>query len=179
MNDPAVSAEINRLHAEVVQNCDKSKHCLHAAAVAAWRAGQLLAVERKRVRETMGAAWGEWLQHNFQGSRVTAQKYIRLAEMVSDESEIRGFSLRQMYLRLGIATEPKCRSQSSAATPFPPHVRLANKLLAVLRQPTEFRDPSSYAAYRQDLRTLYFRLRAHFENETAEKGHWPNSVRAT
>ena len=147
-------AQINRLHAQVVEQSATSQRCLHAALVAAWKAGQLLLLERKRVRETMGGVWGEWLTQNFRGSRVTSQKYIRLAEVVTDEKKLEGLSLRQMYLRLGIATEPKTRAQSGAVTPFPPHVRLANRLLAVLKPPTDFADASAYAAYRQDLRAL-------------------------
>ena len=132
---------------------------------AACQAGQLLVVERGRVRNTMGAVWGEWLEQNFAGSRVTAQKYIRLAELVSDEHALAGSSLRQMYLRLGIATEPKSRAESVQLKAFPPHVRLANRLLAVLRSPKDFSDTSMVTAYRQDLRALYIKLRAHFESE--------------
>jgi len=157
--------QINRLHAEVVEQREASSKSLHAALVSAWRAGQLLIKERKRIRETMGGVWGEWLKQNFRGSHVTATKYIRLAEVITDEKELEGLSLRQMYLRLGIATEPKARAQSGAIAPFPAHVRLANQLLAVLKPPADFRDSSAYAIYRQDLRTLYLRLRVHFEDE--------------
>ena len=158
-------AQINQLHAQVVEQAATSRKCLHAALVAAWKAGQLLVLERKHVRKTMGAMWGEWLKQNFRGCRATAQKYIRLAEVITDEHELEGLSLRQMYLRLGIATEPKARTESGTVAPFPPHVRLANRLLAVLKSSTDFRDASSYSAYRQDLRGLYLRLRPHFEND--------------
>ena len=61
MNPPAPASptdEINRLHKEVVRQTDDSLKCLHAGLTAAWQAGQLLLVEQKRVRRTMGAAWG-------------------------------------------------------------------------------------------------------------------------
>lgn len=162
-------AQINRLHAQAVEQSAASQKCLHAALVAAWKAGQLLLLERKRVRTTMGGVWGEWLAQNFRGTRVTAQKYIRLAEVITDEKELEGMSLRQMYLRLGIATEPKTRAESGTVAPFPPHVRLANRLLAVLKPPAGVRGCAAHAAYRQDLRALYLRLRTLFENDELPK----------
>lgn len=156
------AAEINRLHAEVVRQADSSRRCLHAALVAAWEAGRLLRAERTRVLRTMGGAWGDWLKAKFKGSRGTAQNYIRLAEGIDDISALEGLSLRQTYLRLGIATEPKSRANSPPVAQLPAHIRFANKLLAELsaceRKPAELSE-----AYRRDLRGLYERLRRLFE----------------
>ena len=168
MRPPAsasVADEINRLHDEVVQQTDDSKKCLHAALAAAWQAGQLLLAERQHVRSTMGAAWGQWLEKKFHGSRRTAQNYIRLAESVTDVAAFHDLSLRQVYLRLGIATEPKSRANSPRVERLPPHVRLANRLLLTLStcDRTSRSTPEQSAAFRQDLRALYERLRRLFE----------------
>ena len=52
--------EINRLHAEVVQLSAESREKLHAGLIAAWRAGQLLAEEKRQVRRTMGPGHGSF-----------------------------------------------------------------------------------------------------------------------
>ena len=168
MNPPAGASpahEINRLHEEVVRQTDGSRKCLHAALAAAWQAGQLLLIEQKRVRCTMGAAWGLWLDERFRGSRRTAQNYMQLAETVTDVSAFQGLSLRQVYLRLGIATEPKSRVDSPRVERLPPHIRLANKLLVALStgDKASRSTPEQSAAFRQDLRALYERLRRIFE----------------
>lgn len=165
-----VAAEINRLHEEAKHGVHASRQALNAALASAWQAGQLLLEERKRVFRRMGpGAWLLWLEANFKGTARTAQNYMRLAESVADVAEFCGLSLRQVYLRLGIATEPKSRATSPQVGRLPPHVRLANRLLAALqpcadlrRVPTEQR-----AAFRQDLRALYERLRALFEPDAA------------
>lgn len=173
MNPPAtesVAPEINRLHAEVLRQTDESKKNLHAALVAAWRAGQLLRAEKKRVQHAMGrGAWLLWLQENFRGSLRTAQNYMRLAESEPDVATLAGLSLRQVYLRLGIATEPKSRAASVPLPSLPPHVRLAHRLLVALKPCADLRrvSPEQSAAYRRDLRALYERLRALFERTPA------------
>jgi hypothetical protein len=153
--------EINRLHEQVVRQADDSKKCLHSALTAAWQAGRLLLAEQKRVHETMGGAWGHWLDQKFRGSRRTAQNYMRLAESTSDVSAFRGLSLRQVYLRLGIATEPKSRANSARVAELPAHIRLANQLLMALK--AWDKKPKAPEAFRQDLRALYERLRQLFE----------------
>jgi len=170
MNPPADTSpvqEINRLHEEVVRQTAVSRECLHAALVAAWQAGRLLLAEKERIRRTMGAAWGQWLDKKFCGSPRSAQNYMQLAESTPDVSAFKGLSLRQVYLRLGIATEPKSRTDSPLVGSLPPYVRLANKLLAELSidDLTAKGNPEQGAAYRQDLRALYERLRRLFETE--------------
>jgi len=172
MNPPASSSaadEINRLHEEVVRQTDDSKKRLHAALAAAWRAGQLLLAEQKRIRRTMGAAWGQWLTEKFHGTHRTAQNYMRLAESVTDVSAFQDLSLRQVYLRLGIATEPKSRMNSPRVEKLPPHVRLANRLLLTLStcDKASRANPAQRAAFRQDLRALYERLRRFFDPGTS------------
>ena len=156
---------INRLHEEVVRQTTDSKKCLHAALVAAWQAGQLLLAEKQRVRQTMGAAWGQWIKEKFHGSNGTAQNYMRLAESTPDVSTFAGLSLRQVYLRLGIATEPKCRADSPRMKPLPDHIRLAGRLLVALNR-CEVKlkaKPEQSVLLRQDLQALYERLRRLFE----------------
>jgi len=170
MNSPAVTTspadEINRLHAEAVKLAAASRQSLDAALMAAWRAGALLVAEKQRVRRTMGAgAWLIWLESNFRGTPRTAQRYMRLARSVSDTGFVQGLSLRQAYERLGIATEPKRRGQAAPGR-LAPHVSLATRLARTLRSPKvcALMAPEHKAAYQSDLRALYDRLRALFEN---------------
>ena len=165
-DDAFVVHQINRLHAEVVQHTGESRKCLHAALAAAWHAGHLLLSERTRVRRTMGDAWGQWLAQKFHGSQRTAYNYMRLADTVLNVAEFEAMSLRQVYFRLGIATEPKCRTASRRVPKLPAHIRLANRLLVTLNHSTKKYPPNDAersAALRQDLRALYERLRPLFE----------------
>ncbi len=161
--------EINRLHEEVVRQADGSRKCLHAALVAAWQAGQLLLAEQKRIHNPMGGGWGLWLEQKFRGSRRTALNYMRLAENTPDLSVFQGLSLRQVYLRLGIATESKHRVNSQRVKPLPPHIRLAGKLLVALKKRSKSspETPEQWTALRQDLRALYDQLRGIFEGGPA------------
>ena len=168
MNAPGPSSaarEINRLHAEVIRLAEESQQSLHAALAAAWRAGQLLLEEKKRVRRTMGNAWLPWIEHNFRGSLRTAQNYMRLAQGVADVSFLEGMSLRQAYIHLGISTAPKSDRAPVKVEALPPHVRYATRLVRVLNAERDFgRLPvERLAAYRQDLRPLYEQLRRLFE----------------
>jgi hypothetical protein len=55
---PPGAKESNRLHAEVEKLSVQSRDALHSALVAAWNAGQLLVVEKRNVRRSMGpGAW--------------------------------------------------------------------------------------------------------------------------
>jgi len=80
--------EINRLHAEAVKLSSESRDALQAALIAAWKAGQLLAVEKRNVRRTMGpGAWQLWLERHFSGTPRTAERYMLLAKQVRMCSE--------------------------------------------------------------------------------------------
>jgi hypothetical protein len=161
---PPGAEEINRLHAEAVKLSTDSRDALHAALVAAWKAGQLLAVEKRNVRRTMGpGAWHLWLKRYFSGTPRTAQRYMLLAKNVSDASFLRGMSLRKVYFRLGIATEPKTPGCAVALRPVSRHAVLATRLLGLLRARPGLLLAELQRAYLQDLRPLYERLRALFE----------------
>ena len=163
----STAERINRLHAEVTEKEADSRNALNAALKAAWEAGGLLIEEQKRVRHTMGTgAWLLWLESNFQGTPRTAQRYMRLARILTDPSFVRGLSLRQAYERLGIATEPKRRGEAVVLGLLAPHVSLAIKLVRTLRSPKTcaLMTPGHRATYQGDLRPLYDRLRALFEN---------------
>ena len=164
----ASADEINRLHAEAEKLQAASRDTLHAALVAAWKAGQLLVTEKRNVRRTMGpGAWLLWLERHFAGTPRTAQNYMRLAATVTDISVLHGMSLRQVYFRLGIATEPKSPARSVVLSPVARHATLTVRLLAVVPARTNSVSPEMQRTYRQDLRPLYERLRPWFETPTS------------
>lgn len=156
--------EINRLHQDTVKSCAVSREALGAALAAAWKAGQLLVVEKQRVRRVMGpGAWKLWLERYFSGTPRTAQRYMLLARSVTDPSFLTDMSLRQAYFRLGIATEPKSPVRAGALRPIPRHATLAVRLLGLLEAKTDRLSPELRRAYQLDLRPLYERLRSLFE----------------
>lgn len=179
MNSPApfrVAVEINRLYDEAQRLTAESRTSLHAALSAAWSAGRLLLEEKQRVRRLMGGgAWLLWLQQNFRGTPRTAQNYMRLAREIPDLGRLHGLSLRQMYSRLGIATEPKLPSGDgggdTVAASLPSHIRLANRLLVELKTRSCRRHAAAAEqadAYRRDLRALYENLHRLFAAAQAE-----------
>lgn len=160
-----VAAEINRLHEEARKCACVARESLHGALAAAWQAGQLLLSERKRVRHCMGhGAWLLWLQANFRGTPRTAQRYMKLAQCVTDVDFLRGMSLRQTYARLGIATEPKTPGMRPLAHRLPAYVILAGKLVRALKRRPGMTVEEQVAGYRRDLRVLYEKLRPWFES---------------
>ncbi|ATC63132.1 hypothetical protein CMV30_03710 [Nibricoccus aquaticus] len=162
-NNECASVEINRLHGEVVRASKESRDLLHGALTSAWRAGQLLMEAKRRVRRGMGAgAWQIWLEQYFASTPRTAQRYMLLAKNVSDVSAFHGLSLRQVYFRLGIATEPKSAAQNLVIPPVPHYIGLAGRLLKSLGQPARL-SPDRLSTYRKDLRPLYEKLRSLFE----------------
>ena len=162
---PPAVAEINRLHEEAKRCSDASRQALHGALVAAWQAGHLLGEERKRVFRNMGpGAWLLWLKANFRGTVRTAQRYIRLAQCVTDAAFLQGMSLRQAYARLGIATEPKTPGKRRLRHTLPAHIVLANRLLRTLKRRPGQTGAEQGEAYRRDLRALFEKLRPWFES---------------
>lgn len=156
--------QINRLHAVAVRFAVDSQNSLRLALSAAWQAGQLLLAEKKRVRKQMGhGAWLHWLEENFDGSARTAQRYMCLAQSITDSAFLRGLSLRQAYFRLGIATEPKARRESVSVPLLPEPVRLASRLLEALRSQPLPQCPD-------DLRPLFDLLRQLFEPANNSRG---------
>jgi hypothetical protein len=93
----------------------------------------------------------------------TAQRYMLLAKSVSDASFLTGMSLRQVYFRLGIATEPKALGHAAVLRPIPRHVVFAGRLLGLLKSQPNMLPSETQNSYRQDLRPLYERLRVLFE----------------
>lgn len=162
------ATEINRLHEEAKRCACVSRQALQGALVAAWRAGQLLVEERKRVLATMGSgAWLLWLKANFRGTARTAQRYMRLARSVSDRSVLQGMSLRQAYARLGIATEPKTPGKRRLRHTLPAHVVLGNRLVRTQKRRPGQSGEEQGEVYRRDLRILYEELRPWFEPPAA------------
>lgn len=159
----SAAEQINRLHAVAVRMAVDSQNSLRLALSAAWQAGQLLLTEKKRVRQCMGhGAWLHWLEANFDGSARTAQRYMCLAQSITDAAFLRGLSLRQAYFRLGIATEPKARREAVPVPALPEPIRLAGRLLEALRaQPRICAD---------DLRPLFEQLRKLLEPANNSRG---------
>ncbi len=120
--------------------------------------------EKRKVRHAMGpGAWQLWLDRHFSASPRTAQRYMLLAKSVSDASVLHGMSLRQVYCRMGIATEPKSPARNEVLHQLPRHTTLAARLLGLLKATPDNLSPELRTAYRQDLRPLYERLRPLFE----------------
>jgi hypothetical protein len=72
-------------------------------------------------------------------------------------------SLRQVYFRLGIATEPKTPGRTVVLRPVPRHAVLAARLLGLLKARPNLLPSELQKTYEQDLRPLYERLRSLFE----------------
>jgi hypothetical protein len=164
----SAESEINRLHDEVVRLAAESKQSLLGALAAAWQAGRLLVEEKERVRRAMGrGAWQLWVEQRFHGSIRTAQNYMRLAHSFEDISALQGLSLRQIYFRLEIPTEPKSRLEAAKSKPLPARILLAGKLLEELRPclDANFATDELRECCRRDLRPLYQQLRRLFEPE--------------
>ena len=160
-----VAAEINRLHEEAKGCSVASRKAMDGALAAAWRAGQLLLAEKKRVRHSMGlGAWLLWLEANFRGTARTAQRYMRLAQCVADIAFLQGMSLRQAYTRLGIVTEPRTPGKRALSHKLPAHIVLAGKLVRALKRRPGKTVEEQVEGYRLDLRALYEKLRPWFES---------------
>ena len=167
-----VATEINRLHEEARRCSVTARQALHGALTAAWRAGQLLLAERKRVDHCMGrGAWLLWLEANFCGTARTAQRFMKLAQYVADIDFLQGMSLRQTYARLGIATEPKTPGKRPLAHRLPAYITLANKLVRALKLQPGKTVEEQREIYRRDLRALYEMIRPWFESTPTKPRH--------
>ena len=91
-----------------------------------------------------------------------------LAKNVSGASFLTGMSLRQIYFRLGIATEPKSPGHAAVLRPLPKHVVFAGRLLGLLKSRSNMLPSEVEKTYRQDLRPLYERLRMLFEPHSGQ-----------
>lgn len=167
----SAAKEINRLHAEAQRLSDESRHSLDAALSAAWHAGKLLIAEKARIRRHAGrGAWLPWLESCFHGGVRTAQRYMQLARRMDTPASLRGLSLRQSYMRLGIPITPKSGDNprhASLLLKLPAHAVLATKLTRLLRTQKSATAPARVTfASRQspELVALYEQLRALFES---------------
>ena len=88
---------------------------------------------------------------------------MRLAAIVAGVSVLNGMSLRQVYFRLGVATEPKSPARSVVLRPVARHATLTLRMLALVPARTNSVSPEMQRTYRQDFRPLYERLRLWFE----------------
>jgi hypothetical protein len=160
------AAEINRLHATIIDNCGQCETKLHEALLAAWRAGQLLRERKIAIRRSMGpGAWINWLGRHFKGSIRTAQRYMALAKNVTDVSHLSGLSLRQTYMRLGLSVEKRGTHDPVAIQALPNHLRVTNRFLAAVPTPKAILRLSNEERMRwqRDLSPAWDRLRLLFE----------------
>src|SRR5687767_9390482 len=133
-------AKIGDLQRELARATETSRQALDHAIEVAWQIGRLLETERTRVQRTMGqATWRLWLTENFQGAQRLAGCYRQLARTVDNPDTLPALSLRQVYLRLGISTEPKTRANALRLPRLPGHVRNAQRLLLSVRMKLRLR----------------------------------------
>jgi len=104
---------------------------VYSGLYAAWQAGRLLLVQKRKVA---CSHWRLWLERHFNGTARTAQRYRVLAKTVPNAAQLRGFSLRQAYLRLGIAVAGLAESTVSRYFFLPMYAVLANHFERWLRQ---------------------------------------------
>jgi len=163
---PDTAQKINALHADVRRMERESRKKLDGAATAAWQAGKLLlAAKASIVRHGGHGAWMPWLEMKFKGSARTARRYMKLARELPEVPAPDGLSLRQIYFRLGIATEPKApKSNAPKPVAIARHVVLANKLMRVLIESRR----AQRAINPRDMAPLYAQLRSLFEVEISE-----------
>jgi hypothetical protein len=121
-------SEIKRLTA--LGRTDVERALAHA-----WHAGRCLVAERDRVQQTMGrSAWNEWLRLNFPDTPEIARRYMRLASEHASPATLSGLSLREVYFRLGVSTEPKVRDETRVRCRLAGHVRSSQRLLLAVHR---------------------------------------------
>jgi hypothetical protein len=165
---PDIAAKINALHATTQRLEKESRSKLDGAVAAAWQADKLLIEAKACITHHGGrGAWTPWIETKFEGDMRTAQRYMRLARELPEAPSPDGLSLRQLYFRLGIATEPKRASAENSDRDLagklpmlPAYLTLANKLVLILRR--QPRDKIQAC----DLTALYRQLRPLFEPDT-------------
>jgi hypothetical protein len=159
---PGIAQKINALHDEARRLEKESRKKLHDAVAAAWQAGKLLREAKASITRHGGrGAWTPWVRTVFKGGTRTAQRYMKLARELPEFNPAApgAMSLRQIYFRLGIATEPKRTSTANRshghAGMLPAHITLANKLVRVLRHSRRDIRPHDLAPLYTQLRTLF------------------------
>lgn len=161
-NEPTTAhAKIGEMQRELARATEASRQALDHAMRVAWQIGRLFEMERTRVRQSMGrGAWRHWLSENFRGSQRLAERYLDLARTVENPDNLTQLSLRQVYLRLGISTEPKARSNAPRLLRLPGHVRNAQRLLLSVRMKLRLRQMNDEQRRRlcEDLTPLHRQL---------------------
>lgn len=122
---------INALHAEAEHYRDQCREEVYEALNAARQVGTLLLQQKQRVAR---GNWILWLETHFQGTERTAQRYMALAKVVPDVSQLRGITLRQAYLRLGVAVATDPHQGQGCRPILPVHARPMNRFHRWLRK---------------------------------------------
>ncbi len=123
--------KINELHAQAERQRAVCAESIYEALRAAWEAGGLLTEQKRRIAR---GNWALWIDLHFHGNIRTAQRYMALAKVCPDIEVLRGLTLRQAYLRLGItvANPPGARPVSRHL--LPTHAALANRFQRWMRE---------------------------------------------
>ena len=163
--DREIARRINALHAEAEQHRSRCCDAVYGALRAAWQAGHLLLKQKRKI---VHGNWELWLERNFEGKVRTAQRYMLLAKSVPDILQLRGLTLRQAYLRLGIAVTENPHGQERRFAVLPPHAALANRFQRWMRRKEDVRalPEQERRTLRRDLRPLYDWLDRLFNEES-------------
>jgi hypothetical protein len=95
-----------------------------------------------------------------------------LAKTVPDVLQLQGLTLRQAYLRLGIAVAENPHGSAQRYAVLPPHAALANRFQRWMRQKQDVDTLPDQERWtlRHDLRPLYEWLVRLFEEDSAQGG---------
>jgi hypothetical protein len=167
--DREIARQINVLHAEAEQHRSRCSDAVYEALRAAWQAGHLLIKQKKKI---VHGNWELWLERNFEGKVRTAQRYMLLAKAVPDVLQLRGLTLRQAYLRLGIAVAENPHGSAQRYAVLPPHAALANRFQRWMRQKQNVGTlpEQERRTLRLDLRPIYDWLVRLFDEDSAKGG---------
>ena len=167
--DREIAQRINALHAEAEQHRSRCCDAVYEALRAAWQAGHLLLKQKRKI---VHGNWELWLERNFEGKVRTAQRYMLLAKAVPDVLQLRGLTLRQAYLRLGIAVAENPHGSTQRYAVLPPHASLANRIQRWIRQKQDVGTlpEQERRTLRHDLRPFYDWLVRLFDEDNAKWG---------
>ena len=163
--DDSLADQINAFHAQAEQQRERCCDAVYEGLLAAWEAGNLLIQQKKSVSH---GNWELWLKRHFNGTVRTAQRYMRLAKSVRDIGEMRGFTLRQAYLRLGITVASAPSRQDHRRNVLPLHATLANRFARFIRQnpQVDTLGKPEKQTLRRDLRPVHDWLNRLFEDDS-------------
>ncbi len=149
---PVAARRINIWHAEVEQHRKACSETVYRGLEAAWNASRLLLIQKRKVSH---GNWRIWLERHFDGTPRTAQRYMALAK--TDIGELKGYSLRQAYMRLGIAVAGSPGECPARCAFLPMHAVLSNRFQRWLRKTgdTAALPEQEKQTLRRDLRPVY------------------------